>query len=57
MRLGNSSDEALLSTPDAEWSLVDVALARGDLDQAYGGARGSQYIAKLHMFLARNGYG
>lgn len=52
-----AADEAVVGTPDSAWSLLNTALARGDLDQGYGGAHGNKYIASVHRFLAANRYG
>lgn len=50
------ADEALLGTPDVGWNVVNDALARGELDFGYGGAKGIAYITKLRRFLAAHGY-
>jgi hypothetical protein len=51
------ADEALLGTPDVGWSLVDQALADGDLDHGIEPPPvGATYVAYLRRFLTKTGY-
>jgi hypothetical protein len=50
------ADEALLGSIDNGWALVNEALARGELDQGFGGPHGAAYIGSLRRFLKTNGY-
>jgi hypothetical protein len=54
-----AADEALLGRWPAASSALDLALARGDLDQGpviAGWPRGRRYITALHRFLTASGY-
>lgn len=50
------ADESLLGTPDVGWSLVNDALASGELDQGFGPPKGNQYVTALRHFLTAHGY-